>query len=133
MSIDYGLLDTSAVIAWEHRRPSDLTNLPTEIAISVVTLAELQVGIYSARDTDTRARRIATLDWVSAFEVLPVDADAAAEWSRLRYRLAESKRRINVNDLWIASIALVHGIPVLTQDDDFSALEDLGGPVVIRV
>ncbi len=59
--------------------------------------------------------------------------DSAVEWSRLRYRLAEEKRRINTNDLWIASIALAHGLPVVTHDDDFAVLGGLGGPDVIRV
>jgi len=129
----YGLLDTSAIIAAEHRPIVNATELPDEFFLSVVTLAELQVGIFAARDTETRARRMATLDSVAGFEVLPADADAATEWSRLRYRLAESGRRINVNDLWIASIALVHGVPVISRDADFAVLEGLGGPAVIRL
>ncbi|MEO5533820.1 MAG: type II toxin-antitoxin system VapC family toxin [Pseudolysinimonas sp.] len=129
----YGLLDTSAVIAWEQRHIGDLDGIPDQVAISVVTLGELQLGIYAARDTEIRAQRMGTLDWVSGFETLDADADAATEWSRLTYRLREQGRRINVNDLWIASIALAHGLPVVTQDDDFGVLEDLGGPVVIRV
>ncbi len=133
MTTSFGLLDTSAVIAQERRRPVDLSDFPDEVMISVVTLAELQVGVFAARDTETRARRMATLDRVTAFETLPADADAATEWSRLRYRLAEAKRRITVNDLWIASIALVHGLPVVTQDGDFDVLEGLGGPGVIRI
>lgn len=96
-------------------------------------LRELRVGVCAARDTETRARRMATLDVLEHLEVLPIDADAAHEWSRMRAQLGEQGRRITVNDLWIASIALVHGLPVVTQDDDFDVLEDLGGPVVIKV
>lgn len=129
----YGLLDTSALIAWEQGRAAATAELPDELLVSVVTLAELQVGVYAARDTDTRARRMATLDSVGAFEVVPIDADAAVEWSRLRYRLVEEQRRINVNDLWNASIALVHGLPVVTQDAGFDVLDGLGGPQVIRL
>ena len=51
----------------------------------------------------------------------------------MRFRLAESGRRINVNDLWIAAIAVARGIPVVTQDDDFAVLAGLGGPDVIVV
>jgi predicted nucleic acid-binding protein len=76
---------------------------------------------------------MATLDGISGFDLLPIDADAATEWSRLRYRLAEVQRRVNVNDLWIAAIALANGLPIVTQDADFSQLEDLGGPAVIRI
>ena len=129
----YGLLDTSAVVGLENERIYDLALIPDEISISVVTLAELQVGIHAARDTDTRARRMATFDWVSELETHDIDADAAIEWSRMRYRLAESGRRANVNDLWIAAVALAHGLPVVTQDGDFTTFEEVGGPVVIRI
>ena len=129
----YGLLDTSVLIAREHHRLESSTTLPDEVSVSVVTLAELQLGVYAARDTETRARRLATLDGISGFDLLPIDADAATEWSRLRYRLAEVQRRVNVNDLWIAAIALANGLPIVTQDADFALLEDLGGPEVIRV
>jgi predicted nucleic acid-binding protein len=129
----YGLLDTSVLIAREQHRLESGTALPDEVSVSVVTLAELQLGVYAARDTETRARRMATLDGISGFDLLPIDADAATEWSRLRYRLAEVQRRVNVNDLWIAAIALANGLPIVTQDADFSQLEGLGGPAVIRI
>jgi predicted nucleic acid-binding protein len=129
----YGLLDTSVLIAREQHQLESGTALPDEVSVSVVTLAELQLGVYAARDTETRARRMATLDGISGFDLLPIDADAATEWSRLRYRLAEVQRRVNVNDLWIAAIALANGLPIVTQDADFSQLEDLGGPAVIRI
>jgi predicted nucleic acid-binding protein len=129
----YGLLDTSAIIATDTGRRVDPESMPIDVSISVITFAEIETGVYAARDTETRARRMATLDWISEFELLPVDDDAAREWARLRYRLAEARRRVNINDLWIASIAIAHGLPVVTQHDDFDMLLDLGGPDVIRV
>ena len=73
------------------------------------------------------------LDTVAGIEVLPVDAAAARHWGRLRARLAETGRRLNVNDLWTAAIAAANDLPVVTQDVDFDALEELGGPRVIRI
>lgn len=128
-----GLVDTSVFIAQETGRPLDSAALPEEVSISVVTVAELHLGVYAARDTQTRARRFATVDRLHDFRVLGIDEDVAAEWATLRYRLSEAGRRVNINDLWIASIALVHGLPVVTQDDDYDAISDLGGPVVIKV
>ncbi len=52
-------------------------------------------------------------------------------WGRVL--LAESGRRANVNDLWIAATAASRGLPVVTQDDDFAAVEGLAGLVVVRV
>lgn len=133
MTASVGLLDTSVLIAAESGRALDESALPEKLAVSVITIAELHAGIYAAPDTETRASRLATLDSISGLIALPVDEAAAHEWARLRFRLAESKRRINVNDLWIASIALANGLPVVTQDNDFEALDGLGGPTVIRV
>jgi predicted nucleic acid-binding protein len=128
-----GLLDTSVFIASETGRSLDLTNLPQEAALSPVTIAELHVGVLAARDVDTRARRLATLEAVADIELLAVDTTVAASWALLRIHLAEAGRRLNVNDLWIAATAHAHNIPVVTQDEDFDALDGAAGLSVVRV
>ena len=94
-----GLLDTSVFIASETGRPLAMDRLPEESAVSVVTLAELYAGVLAARDTQTRARRMATLDMLADVQTLAVDDEVAKIWARLRVELAEAGRRINVNDL----------------------------------
>jgi predicted nucleic acid-binding protein len=130
---DRGVLDTSVFIASESGRPLKEDLLPEEAAVSVVTLAELQAGVLAARDTPTRARRLATLDVLRDIEILPVDAEVARVWAQLRVSLAEAGRRINVNDLWIAATAARHRLPVVSQDDDFQAVDGMSGIVVQRV
>lgn len=133
MSERPALLDTSVLIARESGRPLDVDALPDRAAISVVTLAELHAGVLAATDTATRARRLATLDAVSAVEALPVTSAAARRWAELRVRLAEQGRRAKVNDLWIAAVAQANSMDIVTQDDDFDAIEAVGGPAVVRV
>ncbi|WP_402371580.1 type II toxin-antitoxin system VapC family toxin [Isoptericola rhizosphaerae] len=128
-----GLLDTSVFIASESGRTLDSAALPDESFVSVITRAELQAGVLAAKDSETRARRLATLDSIAHLELLPVDATAASHWARLRVRLAEAGRRINVNDLWIASIALANELPVVAQDDDFAPLTELDTLAVVSV
>lgn len=128
-----GLLDTSVFIALESGRPLDEQRIPDETAVSVVTLAELQAGVLAAADVDVRARRLATLDAVSDIELIDIDESAARTWARMRVHLAESGRRVNVNDLWIAAVAASRGLPVVTQDDDFSPVEGVAGLQVVRV
>jgi predicted nucleic acid-binding protein len=128
-----GLLDTSVFIASETGRPLDVERLPREAAVSAVTIAELHVGVLAARDVDIRARRLTTLHAVADIELLPVDASVAASWALLRVHLADTERRLNVNDLWIAATALAHGIPVITQDDDFEPINGAAGLSVVRV
>ena len=127
------MLDTSVLIARESGRPLDVDKLPDRAAVSVITLAELQAGVLAATDVSTRARRLAPLEAVSAIEALPVSTDAARCWAELCVRLAQEGRRAKVNDLWIAAVASVNGMDVVTQDDDFDAIESVGGPRVVRV
>lgn len=131
--IPAGVLDTSVFIANETGRPLDESAVPDEVATTVITLGELNAGVLAAGSADVRARRLATLDAVADMVALPVDEDAARVWARLRVHLAEAGRRMGVNDLWIAAIAVSRGLPVVTQGDDFTALEGAAGFVAIWV
>ena len=131
--IPAGVLDTSVFIATETGRPLDESAMPEEVATTVITLAELNAGVLAAGSADVRARRLATLDAVADMEALPVDEEAARVWARLRVHLVEAGRRMGGNDLWIAAIAVSRGLPVITQDDAFTALDGVSGFRVIRV
>lgn len=128
-----GLLDTSTVIAIETGRDVDYGALPLQQYVCVITFGELNAGIHTAPDVESRASRVASLAAVSGLQTLPITDAAASHWGRLRARLLETKRKLNVNDLWIASVALANDLPVVTQDAGFDVLADLGGPQVIKV
>ena len=128
-----GLLDTSVFIASETGRPIAIDLLPEESLVSVITVAELEAGVLAAATTEIRARRLLTAQRAATIAPLPVDAAAARAWARARVLLHERGRRIGVNDLWIASIAMAHDLPVVTQDDDFDGLVELGLLDVVRV
>jgi predicted nucleic acid-binding protein len=128
-----GLLDTTIFIARESGRPIDEDLLPDEAATTVITLAELHAGVLAAVDTDTRARRLATLESVADMHAFPVDEAAARIWAQMRVRLAETGRRVRVTDLWIAAVAAANGLPVVTQDDDFEPVRGVAGLAVIKV
>jgi predicted nucleic acid-binding protein len=128
-----GLLDTSVFIASESGRDLVLDRIPEVGLVCVITLAELEAGVLAAPTTEIRARRLRTAQRAATVAPLPIDAPAAAAWARLRVMLHESGRRIGVNDLWIASVAVSRDLPVVTQDDDFDVLADLGLLEVIRV
>ncbi len=127
------LLDTSVFIALETGRRIEEAKLPDEMYLSVISLGELHAGVHAAKDTETRTRRLATVESLARFEILPVNADAARHWARLRFRLYEVGRKLNVNDLWIASVALAHGLSVATQDKDYDVLEGMDGPKVVQL
>lgn len=128
-----GILDTSIFIARESGRRLDSAQIPDEVATTVITVAELNLGVLAAASTDARAQRLATLDVIADMVALPVDEDAARMWARLRMHLAEVGRRVRINDLWIAAIAAARGLAVVTQDADFEPLDGIAGLRIIRV
>lgn len=127
-----GLLDTSVFIAQEGR-DLDVSALPDEVAVSIVTYGELRAGVLAASDVAVRSRRLTTLQAVSDLNPLPIDMSVADEWARLRLALATLGRRVNVNDSWIAATALAHDVPVVTQDADFDVLAEISDLRVITL
>jgi predicted nucleic acid-binding protein len=125
-----GIADTSVFIAHESGRRLAEANLPDELAISVITVGELRAGVLAAVDVEARDRRLATLSEALALDPLPVDQSVAEAWARLRVLLRESRKRMPVNDSWIAATAMSLGVPVVTQDKDYV---EAPGLEVIRV
>ena len=128
-----GLLDTSVLIAQESGRLLHRGRLPQKAAISIVTKAELRLGVLAAADVETRDRRLTTLDSIAEMTVLPIWGTVERVWAGMRAYLAASGRSVTVNDLWIAATAAAYGMPVLTQDRDFYALSGINGLTVIEV
>jgi predicted nucleic acid-binding protein len=120
------LADTSVFIAREQSRaPSLPADESEEIAVSVVTVAELRLGVLLAADIESRAARLATLRVAEALEPLPVDDRVGAAWARLIAMLKAAGKRMPINDSWIAATALAHEFAVLTQDADFDVVPEL--------
>jgi predicted nucleic acid-binding protein len=118
--VSRGIADTSVFVAQESGR--ELGELPAELAVSVITAAELELGVLRAGDLDTRARRLATLSRVrSAYELIPVDAGVASCFARIAAHELNAGRKLRRHDAWIAATALRYGVAVVTQDADFSA------------
>lgn len=117
------ILDTSVFTAEEQRRPL-ARSLPEQVSVSVVTLAELELGVLRARDDDIRARRLATLSRVRRLTTgIPTDEQVASCYARLATRELARGRKPRVHDTWVAATALAHGAQVWTQDDDFTAFD----------
>ena len=124
------ILDTSIFVAVEQKRGLGRP-LPDEIGVSVVTLAELELGVLVANNSDTRATRLATLTRLREHTAgIPVDDRVASAYARLAARQLSDGRRPRVHDTWIAATAVAHDAEVWTQDADFSAF---AGVEVVRI
>lgn len=121
--------DTSVFIARERGRP--LGEIPDEIAVSVITAAELELGVLRAHDPTARATRLATLSRVRAtYPLLAIDDVTASCFARIADEQLRAGRKPRRHDTWIAATALRHGAAVVTQDADFGAFTSVE---VIRV
>jgi predicted nucleic acid-binding protein len=122
-----GLADTGVIIDLERVDPAEL---PVEVAISAVTLAELAAGPHVNTDPEERARRQDRLQRAEAtFDVFPFDAAAARAYGRLYATVLAAGRKARGRralDLLIAATALAAELPLYTRNpDDFDALNSL--------
>ena len=137
MPVEYaqGLLDTNLVIL---RKWLDPAELPAEVAITAITLAELSAGPHEVRrneeqsDYDEHAERGRRLDILqraeNEFDPIPFDTEAARIYGRVCAAVigAGRKPRRRVADLMIAAIAIAEELPLFTTNpDDYKGLDDL--------
>ncbi len=116
--------DTSVFVAQEAGR--ELGELPEEIAVSVITAGELELGVLRAKGEASRAARLATLSRVrAAYPLLPVDPEVASCFARLASAELARGRKLRRHNTWIAATALRHGAAVVMQDEDFSSFADV--------
>jgi predicted nucleic acid-binding protein len=132
---EQGLIDTNILILRRWINPAEL---PDEMAISAITLAELSAGPHEVRRNDEqdaydehgeRARRLDVLQRAeSEFDPVPFDTEAARIYGRVAAAVIASGRkpRRRPADLMIAATAIAEGLPLFTTNPaDFSGLQDL--------
>ena len=132
---EQGLLDTNILIL---RRWIEPAELPDEMAISAVTLAELSAGPHQVRPNSEqdiyeehaeRARRLDVLQRAEhEFDPIPFGAEAARTYGRVTAAVVSvgRKPRRRVADLMIAATAIAEDLPLYTTNpDDFEGLPDL--------
>src|ERR671921_195320 len=117
------ILDTSVVVA------DQVAPIPGHLAISAITLAELNSGILVATSVEVRAERLRRLSMLQQrFDPLPVDEAVAVSYGRLASAVVDADRqpRRRAMDLLIAATAHAHEARLYTRNGaDFIGLEDL--------
>jgi predicted nucleic acid-binding protein len=130
-----GLADTNILILRAWIQPGEL---PDELAISAITLAELSAGPHEVRpdseqhvyfEGPERARRLDILQRAEhEFDPIPFDAEAARAYGRVAAAVlaTDGKPRRRATDLMIAATAMAAGLPLYTTNpDDFAGLDAL--------
>jgi tRNA(fMet)-specific endonuclease VapC len=103
-----------------YRRP----RRPGQIAISTITLAELEYGVVRSRYPDRN--RIALLEFLVPSALLDFDQAAAAEYGRIRSLLESEGRPMGPMDLLLAAQAKSHDLVLVTNNEkEFRRIEGL--------
>lgn len=133
-----GLLDTNIVIL---RHAIDADELPDEMAISAITLAELSAGVHlvngeNPEAIEERARRADVLQRAeNEFDPIPFDSESARIFGRISAAVQARGRtpRRRIADLMIASIAAAAELPLYTTNPaDFDGLSSIVRVVAVQ-
>lgn len=123
------LLDTNICIYIINRKPPSIlkrihTMKPEQVAISTITIAELEYGAaHSRRPSENR---IALIQFLFPFEILDFDQMAAAEYGSIRATLAGKGRSIGPMDMLLAAQAKSRDLVLVTNTErEFRRVEGL--------
>jgi toxin FitB len=133
------LLDTNAVSEWVKPRPDPgligwMEAVDEDrIFLSVISLAELTYGVERL-PAGKRRKRLE--DWLQhelplRFEgrILAIDAEVAEAWGRTVSRSEAAGRPMNAVDAFLAAIAEVHRLTLVTRNvSDFPLLKAVVNP-----
>jgi tRNA(fMet)-specific endonuclease VapC len=123
------LLDTNICIYIIKKKPPAVlkkveSKQPGQIAISTITLAELEYGITRSRYPDRN--RVALLEFLLPFTILDFDQAASAEYGLIRSLLESEGRPIGPMDLLLAAQARSNSLVLVTNNEkEFKRVEGL--------
>lgn len=117
-------LDTNIVVA-HFRNPGrhDSRLAANELFLPVTVLAELFAGAEKSAQP-TKNRKVVEA-FRSICNVLNCDESTASRYGEIWSSLAEAGQMIPTNDIWIAALAMQHGLPLVTEDGHFSRISGL--------
>jgi tRNA(fMet)-specific endonuclease VapC len=121
------LLDTTFLIDADRSDISlnDAIGDNDDIAVAAITVAELLVGVESARAKTRQNRQSLVDDIVAALPIVDYDLEVAKAHSQLLVAVRRQGRPRGAHDLIIAATALSSNRTVVTADQ--SAFSDLPG------
>jgi tRNA(fMet)-specific endonuclease VapC len=123
------LLDTNIVIYCIKEKPKTVLlklnkKRHEDIFISSITIAELEYGVENSKFPDKN--RIALLEFLSIFTVLPFDDNDAQIYGKIKFDLKKKGQIIGPMDLLIASQAKSKGMVLVTNNiKEFQRIPDL--------
>jgi predicted nucleic acid-binding protein len=116
------ILDTNAISAFfeSDLKLRGILVSATKLSIPVIVLGEYRAGLLGSRKRRVIEPSLDELQAVS--NVLQIDTDTVGPYSKLSDELKRAGRPIPTNDIWIAALAVQHGMPIVSRDQHFDAI-----------
>jgi tRNA(fMet)-specific endonuclease VapC len=119
------LLDTSVVVDL-FRNDTAVEQRTRDAAVIYVTSIALGELYYGARKSRQVAQGVIYVDQFATRNiVLDCDIETARRFGIIKRQLQDKGRPIPDNDIWIAAVALQHGLTLATRDAHFRAVDNL--------
>jgi tRNA(fMet)-specific endonuclease VapC len=93
-----------------------------EVWLPFVALAEIKAGFLAGSRTAGNEALLQTFLHLPEVEILFADRETTEVYARLFFQLRRAGTPIPTNDIWIASLAVQHGLTLLSRDTHFSNL-----------
>lgn len=121
-------LDTSAYSQFKRGAPEAVAAIgqASWVGISTIVLGELRTGFLLGDRTEKNDQELSKLLSHPVVHVLHVDDEASAHYSRLMVSLRRAGTPVPTNDVWVAAVARRENAIVLTFDQHFEGIRDVG-------
>jgi tRNA(fMet)-specific endonuclease VapC len=119
------VVDTSVVVdvLTGDERLGRMVEQARPVGIPVVVLAELLAG---ARRSNRAAENVEQVEqFVDQNTLISCDSNTASHYADISNDLRARGKPIPENDMWIASVALQHGLPLAARDKHFNHVDSL--------
>ena len=93
----------------------------TALAVAIPTVGELYFGAYNSGRVEANIARVRAFLSPPGPQVLLIDEPAAEQFGRFKALLRRAGRPIGDIDLFIAGVAVRHGLTVVTNNKDHFA------------
>ena len=115
------LIDTSAYSALQKGNSAvlDVLRRSETVAVSVIVLGELYSGFRAGARWAENTTRLAQFLSKPSVRVVQATEETALRYAEVDAYLRKQGRPIPRNDVWIAAVAMEHGLQVLTTDEHF--------------
>jgi tRNA(fMet)-specific endonuclease VapC len=119
------LLDTSIVVEYfrGNLKIADTLEGAQTLLVPSIVAGELCYGALRSEQFEKRWQQL--LMFLQTVTILSVDRETAFHYGHIRSALAQTGTPIPENDIWIATLAIQHQLPLVTRDKHFERIPSI--------